>query len=195
MAAALSPQLALLRQAQSQHSERAADGLIMHDVAAAEAYGGGAAAAAALAAAASWGRTRPPRGRRLSGMSVLSNLSTFSSASMSVNGEEDSETQEDCGSSMCTTGESQLIAEGAVEGEGEEECEERQQQQQRGVGGAVAGDNGSSNADLAAAVSRLAVGTKLLLGADDSSDGCAKQCQQRVEDAAQELQLAPQGDE
>ncbi|WIA34526.1 hypothetical protein OEZ86_012849 [Tetradesmus obliquus] len=178
MAAALSPQLALLRQAQSQHSERAADGLIMHDVAAAEAWGG--SAAAALAAAASWGRTRPPRGRRLSGVSMISNLSTFSSASMSVNGEEDSETAEEFGSSLCTTGDS-LIAEGAGEGRAEEEGEEGQQ-----LECSAAGDS-SSSADLAAAVSRLAVGPKAVGAGDGSSSrssgggggsvrgGCAKQ--------------------
>jgi hypothetical protein len=204
MAATLSPQLALLRQAQSQHSERAADGLILHDVAAAEAYGAGAAAAAAaLAAAASWGRTRPSRGRRLSGMSMISNLSTFSSASMSVNGEEDSETQEECGSSLCTTGESQLIAEAA--GEGEADSEEQQQgadsdaaEDVEAAAGRAVADAGAaadeSVEDSAAAVGRLAVD---VASSRSVAGGCIEnqqqQQQQRGIDAAA-VQLAPQGD-
>jgi hypothetical protein len=75
-------QLALLRQQQAQHSELAVDGLVLHDVAAVEASGGGAAAAAAAAALATavWNQGRPPRGRRLSALSMVSNMSVLSSS-------------------------------------------------------------------------------------------------------------------
>jgi hypothetical protein len=120
-------------------------------------------------------------------MSVLSNLSTFSSASMSVNGEEDSETEE-CGSSLCTTGESQVIIEAAAEGEREGE------DAQQGKCGGAAG----SNADLAAAVSRLALRAKVLgvgSGSSEVSGSCAEQCTTQCAGDAVDVQLAPQGDD
>lgn len=100
---ALQPQLAMLRQQQAQHSERAADGLVMHDVAANDACG---SSAAALAGAV-WGHTRPPRNRRLSNVSVMSSLSVLSSTSISNTEEEESEAADDY-ASLCTSGDSQL---------------------------------------------------------------------------------------
>lgn len=85
---ALQMQLEQLRLIQAQHSESAADGLVLHDVAAADSCGSGAAAAAAVAAAAWGGCVRPPRDRRLSNISVLSGLSVMSSISIDESGEE-----------------------------------------------------------------------------------------------------------
>jgi hypothetical protein len=85
--AALQQQLEQLRMAQAQHSESAADGMVLHDVAAGDPCGSGAAAAAAVAAAA-WGSVRRPRNRRLSNISVLSGLSIVSSTSIDESGED-----------------------------------------------------------------------------------------------------------
>jgi hypothetical protein len=85
---ALQMQLEQLRLIQAQHSESAADGLVLHDVAAADSCGSGAAAAAAVAAAAWDGCVRPPCDRRLSNISVLSGLSVMSSVSIDESGEE-----------------------------------------------------------------------------------------------------------
>lgn len=85
---ALQMQLEQLRLIQAQHSESAADGLVLHDVAAADSCGSGAAAAAAVAVAAWDGCVRPPRDRRLSNISVLSGLSVVSSVSIDESGEE-----------------------------------------------------------------------------------------------------------
>jgi hypothetical protein len=84
---ALQSQLEQLRSIQAQHSESAADGLVLHDVAAGDSNGSGAAAAAAIAAAA-WGCMRRPRDRRLSNISILSGLSVMSSTSIDESGEE-----------------------------------------------------------------------------------------------------------
>jgi hypothetical protein len=84
---ALQFQLEQLRLIQAQHSESAADGLVLHDVAAGDSCGSGAAAAAAIAAAA-WGCGRRPRDRRLSNISILSGLSVMSSTSIDDSGEE-----------------------------------------------------------------------------------------------------------
>lgn len=84
---ALQMQLEQLRLIQAQHSESAADGLVLHDVAAGDSCGSGAAAAAAVAAAA-WGCVRRPRDRRLSNISILSGLSVMSSTSIDESGED-----------------------------------------------------------------------------------------------------------
>jgi hypothetical protein len=83
---ALQMQLEQLRLIQAQHSESAADGLVLHDVAASDSCGTGAVAAAAVAAAA-WGAVRKPRDRRLSNISVMSGLSVMSSTSIDESGE------------------------------------------------------------------------------------------------------------
>jgi hypothetical protein len=84
---ALQPQLAQLRLLQAQHCERAADGLVLHDVGASvDACGSDAAVAAAAAAA--WGNAvRPTRNRRLSNLSVFSAMSVLSSTSVDGSGE------------------------------------------------------------------------------------------------------------
>ena len=84
---ALQMQLEQLRLIQAQHSESAADGLVLHDVAAGDSCGSSAAAAAAVAAAA-WGAVRKPRDRRMSNISILSGMSILSSTSIDESGED-----------------------------------------------------------------------------------------------------------
>jgi hypothetical protein len=84
---ALQQQLEQLRLIQAQHSESAADGLVLHDVAAGDSCSNGAVAAAAIAAAA-WGAVRKPRDRRLSNISIMSGLSIMSSTSIDESGED-----------------------------------------------------------------------------------------------------------
>jgi hypothetical protein len=87
---ALQMQLEQLRLIQAQHSESAADGLVLHDVAAGDSCGSSAAAAAAVATAA-WGAVRKPRDRRLSNISnisILSGMSIMSSTSIDESGED-----------------------------------------------------------------------------------------------------------
>lgn len=83
---ALQMQLEQLRLIQAQHSESAADGLVLHDVAATDTSG--AAAAAAAVASAAWGSVRRSRDRRPSNLSLLSGLSIMSSASIDESGED-----------------------------------------------------------------------------------------------------------
>lgn len=170
---ALQPQLAVLREQQAQHSERAADGLVMHDVPATEAFGSTAMSAAALAGAV-WGHTRPPRNRRFSNMSTMSGMSVLSSASTAVTDEEEEEeegeeeggglgAEESAPSKDHNTGHNDQHASqqqrpehaqqqdpgGRSNEDGDGQLEQQQQQQELGHGSIAEGDSCSGNAEPA----------------------------------------------
>lgn len=161
---ALQMQLELLRLQQAQHSEIAADGLVLHDVAAGDSCGG--AAAAAAVAAAAWGAVRRPRDRRLSNISILSGLSMVSSTSIDESGENMAcdEAGSAAQTAVCSSEPSCFLYSPAGQqawglsspgpcdlgGAGLQQ-EQHQQQQSELVAAAHAGSSGSAGAEVAVA--------------------------------------------